>query len=677
MPFAEVRLVPGIDREKTQSLNQAGYSFSSFIRWKEGLAQKIGGWVRFYRFATAGVPRDLHAWQDLNETGRLFVGTTTEADVISNGFLQQITPQQLITDPSPDFSTTSGSPNVDIIDPNVTDVTVFDSIYFNTPISVGGLILSGLYPIALSLDTHKYRIIAASDATATVSNGGAVPVFDSTSGSSTISVTLADHGLVKGDTINFPIPTTVGGVTIFGTYPASGITSTSVFDIVADETASSTATVSMNSGDAEILYDITIGPGSSGTGYGIGPYGDGGYGTGSSTGNQTGNPITAVDYTSDNWGPFLLFCPFNGGIYSWQPNGGFGNAQLVANAPPFNGGIFVAMPAQILVAWGSTSTQNIGTDQDPLLLKWSDQLDFTNWTVSELTQAGSLRIPTGSKIVGGMQAPQNALIWTDLDVWALQYVGPPLVFGLNKVGSNCGLISSHGMTQLGGQVFWMGQSNFFTLTASGATPIPCPVWDEVFQDLDTENSFKCRAWSSTTFNEVWWFYPSKSGGTGENDSYVKLTVTEGSWDYGSLKRSAAIDQSVLGTPIAAAPNGIIYQHEMGEDADGQPIAWEFETGFWTINEGSDIPFVDWFLPDMRFGLINGEQDASVQVTFYSRFYPGGPIRTYGPYTFTKSTQFLNPRIRGREMAIKMSGNDIGSFVRLGLNRYRWAPDGKY
>jgi hypothetical protein len=233
------------------------------------------------------------------------------------------------------------------------------------------------------------------------------------------------------------------------------------------------------------------------------------------------------------------------------------------------------------------------------------------------------------------------------------------------------------MTQLGGQVFWMGQSNFFTLTASGATPIPCPVWDEVFQDLDTANSFKCRAWSSTTFNEVWWFYPSKSGGTGENDSYVKLTITEGSWDYGSLKRSAAIDQSVLGTPIAAAPNGLIYQHEVGEDADGQPIAWSFETGFWTISEGSDIPFVDWFLPDMRFGLLNGDQDASVQVTFYSRYYPGGPVRTYGPYTFTQSTQFLNPRIRGREMAIKMSGNDIGSFVRLGLNRYRWAPDGKY
>ena len=149
MPFADVRLIPGIDREKTQTLNQAGYSFSSFIRWKEGLAQKIGGWIKFYNFAVGGVPRDMHTWQDLNETGRLSVGTTTELDVITNGFLQRITPQQFLSSFSPSFDTTSSSPNVDITDNNITDVTTFDSVFFYTPVSVGGLILSGLYPISI------------------------------------------------------------------------------------------------------------------------------------------------------------------------------------------------------------------------------------------------------------------------------------------------------------------------------------------------------------------------------------------------------------------------------------------------------------------------------------------------------------------------------------------------
>jgi len=677
MPFADVRLIPGIDREKTQTLNQAGYSFSSFIRWKEGLAQKIGGWIKFYNFAVGGVPRDMHAWQDLNETGRLSVGTTTELDVITNGFLQRITPQQFLSSFSPSFDTTSSSPNVDITDNNITDVTTFDSVFFYTPVSVGGLILSGLYPISISLGTHKYRIVAKQNATASVTGGGTVPSFTTVSGSATVSVTLADHGLSAGDTINFPIPTTVGGVTILGTYIAVSITSTSVFTIVADQTASSSTSVSMNSGNAEILYDITLGPTSSGTGYGIGPYGDGGYGTGTTTGNQTGTPINARDWTSDNWSDYLLTCPTNGGIYYWKPNGGFQNVQLAPNAPAFNGGIFVAMPAQILVAWGSTSTQNIGVDQDPLLIKWSDQLDFQNWTPSTETQAGSYRIPTGSKIVGGLQGPQSALIWTDLDVWAMQYVGYPLVFGFNKIGASCGLISSHGAAQLGGIVYWMGMSNFFALTGSGATPIPCPIWDEVFQDLDTTNAYKCRAAANTVFNEVWWFYPSLSGGTGENDSYVKLNVVEGSWDYGPLARSAWIDQSVLGNPIGASPTGLIYQHEEGEDADGQPINWSFTTGYWTVGDGQNIAFVDWFLPDMRFGTVNGPQTASVQIQFHAQYYPGGSVTNSPTYTFTQNTPYLNPRIRGRQIAMTVSGNDIGSFVRLGLNRYRWAPDGKY
>lgn len=676
MAMQSIRLIPGVDREKTPTLNEAGYSESQLIRWKEGMAQKIGGWRKFYQFAVDGIPRALHAWQDLNETGRLAVGTTTELDVITSGVLDQITPQQLVTSFAEDFDTTIGSPNVTVNDPNIADVTVYDSVYFNTPVSVGGIILSGLYPIALSLSTTEYRIIAKTNATASVTGGGLVPQFATTSGSATVSVTFANHGLAIGDTFNFPIPTTVGGVTIMGTHTVVDITSANIFTIVVDNTATSSTSAYMNGGNAQVVYDITLGPESAGTGYGIGTYGSGGYGTGSPTGNQVGVPITATNWTMDNWGDYLLACPENGGIYYWKPNTGFQNAKLISAAPPFNGGIFVAMPAQILVAWGAASQQNVGVDQDPLLIKWSDQLDFNNWTVSANTQAGSYRIPTGSRIMGGLQGPQNALIWTDLDVWAMQYVGYPLVFGFNKIGASCGLIGMHAAAQLGGTVFWMGQSNFFVLTGNGASPIPCPVWDQVFQDLDTTNQHKCWAEPNTVFNEVWWFYPSLSGGTGECDSYIKLNVAEGSWDYGTLSRSAGIDQSILGKPIMATPNGLIYRHEDGEDADGQPITPSFTTGYARLSEGQDIMFVDWVIPDMRFGLVNGDQDASLKLTFFSQMYPGGTVTTHGPFTFTQSTEYINTRIRGRQIAMKLESSDIGSFWRLGKIAFRAAQDGR-
>lgn len=677
MPFAEVKLIPGVNVERTATLNTAGYSFTQFGRWKDRLFQKIGGWTKYFPLTVGGIPRALHAWQDLNTTDRLAVGSTTNLSVINNGILTGITPQQKTTDFAPNFSTVSSQAHVDVTDSNVTDVTIYDSVYFNTPISVGGIIVSGSYPIALILGTHSYRITTATSATSTVTGGGAVPAFTSSSGSSSISVALTAHGMSVGDRINFPIPTTVGGAIVYGNYSAVTIPDANTFTIAVDTPATSSTTVSMNSGNAEIVYTIALGPPSAGTGYGTGGYGTGGYGTGVVPGEQTGTPITATNWTLDNWGEILLSCPRDGGIFFWQPGGGFQNAQLIGTAPPFNTGIFVSMPYQILIAYGSTITQDIGVSQDPLTIKWCDQGNYLDWTPSLTNQAGSYRIPTGSMIVGGLQGPQNALIWTDLDVWAMQYIGFPLVFGFNKIGSSCGLIGQHAATQLGGLVYWMGRSNFFALTGGGAAAIPCPVWDQVYQDLDTDNAYKAVAAANTIFNEIWWFYPSRSGGTGENDAYVKLNVADGSWDIGPMGRSAWIDQSVLGNPIGTTSTGIIYRHEDGYDADGAPINPVMQTGYWAINNGNDIAFVDWFQPNMRYGLINGTQNAQLSITFYSQIYPGGPTRTYGPYPFNASKTFINTRIRGRQMAMRIESSDTGSFWRLGLNRYRYAMDGRY
>src|SRR5262249_11542570 len=153
----------------------------------------------------------------------------------------------------------------------------------------------------------------------------------------------------------------------------------------------------------------------------------------------------------------------------------------------------------------------------------------------------------------------------------------------------------------------------------GVQPIPCSVWDAVFQDLDTTNSFKCIAGSNTTFDEIIFFYPSKSGGTGECDKYAKVQVVGDQyvWDYGTLGRSAWIDQSVIGPPIGAITTGTIYQHETGFDADGSALTPSMRTGYYVIGEGEDVAFVDYLLPDFKYGFFNGSATASIQITLYS------------------------------------------------------------
>ena len=696
MPMATVALRPGINVELTPAQNSAGYSVSSLIRWRQGLAQKLGGWTQFYGFALNGIPRALHAWQDFSDDQYLGAGTTQRLVVINDGVLTDITPQEFVSDFAPDFDTTNTSPDVTVNDPNIANVTTFDAVEFLTPVSVGGVILSGVYPIDLVLGTTDYRIVAATNATANVTAGGAVPEFTTTSGSATVSVELEDHGLSAGDNIVFPMATTVGGVTIEGTYAAVAISSVDVFTISVDELASSSTSAFMNGGDVRIVYRIALGPVAASTGYGIGTYGSGGYGTGTSSSAQTGTPITATDWSLDNWTQTFLASPEGGGIYAWTPNTGFLNAKLVAGGPAYNESMFVSSRAQILVALGSTQQEAIGVQQDPLLVKWSDQLDYTFWEIGatnpsgELSQAGQYRLSTGSRIVAGLTGPQQDLIWTDLDLWAMNYVGLPekgITFGFNKIAGNCGLIGKHAFAQQGGNIFWMGASNFYVMGGNGVpAAIPCTVWDTVFQDLNRTYEHKCWAWSNSPFNEIWFFWPRASTGATECDAFVKLNTLEPNapWDYGPsgvgatpIPRSCGIDRSVLGMPIAATPAGVLYEHETSANADGQPLVASFTTGQWAISEGQDIAFVDWILPDMKWGNFNGAQTATLQVTFYSYYYAGETPQTHGPYTFTQTTKYLNPRIRGRFISMKVESADLDSFWRLGALKYRAAPDGRY
>lgn len=673
MPEVALKLRPSVDTEKTYALNEAGISASQLIRIKAQLPEKLGGWTRYYQFNLTGVPRDIHPWADLNAQTHLAVGTTTELVVITDGSLQEITPQKLVSNVAADFTTLINTSPVTVVDGNVTNVTTYDAVFFNTPISVGGLLLEGVYPLATIAGAHSYTITDNTTATATVANGGAVPQFVTTSGSSIVTVNFAAHGLSVGGNFTFPISTTGGGVTILGTYSVLTVPGANSFTISADVLASSTVTFSMNAGLAQLVYYIALGPAAAGVGFGVGAFGAGGFGTGVVGSSQTGTPITATNWSLDNWGEILLACPFGGGIYQWSPDGGFQNAQLIPQAPIFNGGIFVAMPEQILVAWGSIAS---GEQQDPLTVRWSDALDYTNWTVTITTQAGSFRIPTGSMIVGGLQASQQALIWTDLDVWAMQYLGPPLVFGFNKLSSGCGLIGQHAVTTMRGNVYWMSSGNFFVLSGNGVQEIPCSVWDVIFQDLDTANQDKVCAAANSAFDEITFYFPSLSGGSGEIDKYVQFNITENAWTYGTLSRTAWTDQSVLGEPIGTTPDGIIYQHETSPDADGQPLAASFTTGWFMISEGQDLIFVDWLFPDMKFGTFGGTQGASIQMTIETAAYPNSTPKVFGPFTMTAAKTFINLRLRGRLIRMTVSSSDIGSFWRLGRCMYRAAPDGR-
>ena len=478
-----------------------------------------------------------------------------------------------------------------------------------------------------------------------------------TIGSATATITDAGHGALANDWIYFPVPVTVGGITFTGFYQVV-TAATNTYTVLTGTVATSSVT---GGGTLTIDYLLASSTEVAAQLYGVGTYGVGIYGV--------AGKVNLRQWSLDNWGQDLVACPSNGSLYYWASPISAGTPAIKitgTGVPASAAGIFVAMPQRQLVAFGADG----GSGQDPLLICWSDVNDFTSWTATATNQAGSFRLSSGAEIVGGIQAQQNGLIWTDIELWSFQYLGYPLVYGFNKVGIGCGLLSMRGVAKVASRVLWISSNGFFAFDGNGVAPLPCSVWDFVFNNIDRTYNDAVFAASNSYFNEVSWYFPTVGSG-GQVTSYVKINTVDGSWDYGLLSRTAWTDQSVLGAPIGTDYSGYLQQHETSFNMDGSPIdAWA-ETGWFDIGDGTFTVFVERLLPD--FILSPG---ATVLLTVKAVDYVGDTPRTYGPFTITSGTQYVVVRARGRFACLRVESKTSNTFWRLGDVLYISSPAGR-
>ena len=597
-----------------------------------------------------------------------------------------LTPGYTQSEPAVKLSTTKGSPVVIVRDDNA-QVIDGDTVYIKTPISVGGIVVFGQYRISYVSST-QYSIVSRNiigsprPATEDRKDTGRLPVFNFTDTSPFVNVDLPDHGYEAGDTFTILTPVVNGSLTLYGNYFVRINDETQKkdrFTILADRAyqGDGQPSVVMNNDLAFFEYYKTPGPLPASAGYGVGGYGAGGYGVGEVNATPAapvgaGIPIVANDWTLDNWADELIACPAGGAIYRWNPVEGTPRGQIIPAAPPVSDGMFVAMPQRQIVAWASTFTGI----QDPLLVRWCDINNYDTWAATVTNQAGSFRLSKGSRIVGGIQGPQQGLLWTDLAIWSMQYSGLPLVYQFTEIGTGCGLIGRKAAGSMSGVVYWMSQSQFFRLAGAGVEVIRCPVWDVAFQDIDRSYPDRITFAANSNFGEVSWFFPTHSS-NGFATRYVKYNALLDAWDYGNLGRTAWINQSVYGPPIGAGTDRIIYQHETSNDADSLPMNSWFRTGYAQIGEGEYKMFVDQVWPDFKWSMFGDVPDADLKLTFYVTDYPGNAPRAYGPYPMNRFKEFLSPRFKGRLVSVKVESDDTASFWRIGACRYRYTADGKF
>jgi hypothetical protein len=646
MPLQKLQLRPGVNRESTTLANEGTWFEMDKVRFRSGYPEKLGGWTLDTGTAEAtlqppagsywGICRSLWNWVTLVGFNLMGVGTNLKYYIqqTAGGDFYDITPiRDVNAVASNAFTTTNGSTTVVINDTGYNGITGD----FVTISGVGGAI-NGIPAAALNQEFRITYITA-----------------------NTYSITV-----------------------------------------------SSPATSSGTTGAATFTYQISVGGEIFTVGVGWGAGGWGGDSGGTMTGWGEAAPAgLGVDvqmrlWSQSNYGQDLIINPRGGALYLWKVNASptvYDRAVLLSSTSPapyttdtdcpsICSAVTVSDSSRFVIAFGCNDYGSAVLD--PLLIRWSDQEDYATWTPAVTNQAGSYRLSTGSSIVAHQQTRQEILVWTDAALYSMQYLGPPFVWGFQILGSNTSIAGPNAVATAANITYWMGLDKFYMYSGRVET-LYCPLRQYIFGDINLQQQYQFFSGTNEGYNEIWWFYCSANSTS--IDRYVIYNHLEKIWSYGNLSRTAWLDTPLRDFPSAAGYDGQLIYHENGvnDGTTNPPSAIEayIQSADFNIGDGHNYGFVWRMIPDVTFdgSYVN---NPSVTFTIRPRQNPGSNYGTAGTPTVTSTqnyqgqrnyvvqqfTEIVYTRVRGRQMAFKISSDGLGVQWQLGVPSVDVRPDGR-
>jgi len=627
MPLVDLTAPAGVVTEITDYQAGLRYTSADKVRFKYDQAEKIGGW--FKRDASAsnamsGVPRNILPHRDTNGSKMIFFGTSTHVYVEYGGVIRDITPYK--------------TANVNLTNPFTTG-------------------------------TAGSSVVTVTDASNTIAQ---------TTPPSRIVISSIASGTVDGVTITA------------GEYLATYVSATQyTLTAVAGTGASISGTASSGSttgGGAVVLrYLVSNGPsdGLTGFGFGTGLWSSSTWGTARST---SGVVLSPRVWTMDAWGEDIL-ASIGGGedtLYYFDVSAfiaapatyrGSTLGQYVTSVggdasaiPTKVGVVLVSTPDRHVVVFGSTPEGSATYDR--MTVRWCSQESLSDWNTQITNTAGATRLGTGTNIESAAKARGQMVLWTDVDMYSMQFTGPPFTFSFQQLGEASGTISKNSPAMIEGGAFWMGVDNFYAYDGAVKT-LKCPVLNHVFDSFNQTQREKVFSAEIIEFNEIWWFYPS--AGQTEVDKYVIYNYIDNTWSIGSLSRTAWHDAGIYTFPLAADANGFVYNQEYGFNDEANAMTASIETGFFTGDQaGNSIYFVNKIIPDTTFV---GTGTKQIKFQMKSKLYPNTSETTKGPFTLVETKGKLNLRSRGRSFQSKYFSDNLDIGWRLGTWRMQAQADG--
>jgi hypothetical protein len=651
MPLQALKFRPGVSRDNTTLANEGGWYECDKVRFRSGFPEKIGGWAADTGVNTDplpppsgsfwGVCRSMWNWVSLKGRNYVSLGTNLKLYVqdSSDSDVVDITPLRATSTIGSNAFTTTDTSTTVVLNDTAHGAQNGDFIVIS---GVSGAV-NGIPDTDLNtefrvtyIDANTFSIEVATPATSSGTTGACVIQYQITTGSA--------------------IYTTAAG---WGAGGWSGVT-----------------------------------PGFANTGWGESA--------------ATGVRVDLRLWSQINYGEYLLANPRAGAIYLWVPAASastVNRAQVLSSSntntqdgvaywttdsscPSICNIVHVSDSSRFVIAFGCNDYGE--TEINPLLVRWSDQEDYSTWAPAITNQAGSFTLSSGSKIVAIKPQRQEILVFTDAALYSMQYLGPPYVWGFQQMGTNISIVSQNAVATASNVTFWMGVDKFYAYDGRVQT-LPCTLRQHVFNNINIEQSEQTVAGTNEGFNEVWWFYCSGTSTT--VNSYVVYNYAEQVWYYGTLARTAWLDSPLRYYPLGASYNGQFFYHENGVD-DGStnpPSAIEsyIQSSDFDIGDGHNYGFVWRMIPDINF---DGSTGATPQVTLTARprQNPGAPygaapaptVSSANNYTNTREyvvqefTEVVYTRIRGRQMAFKISSSGVGTAWQLGATRIDTRADGR-
>ena len=627
MAVRKLQFKPGVNRETTRYAAEGQWYETDKVRFRRGLPQKIGGWEQLSSNTYLGVARSLFNWATLSLQNLVSVGTHLKYYIEKGGAYNDITPIRATTAAGDvTFAAVNGDATITVSDTGHGAVQN-DFVTFSGAVSLGGNITAAVL-------NQEYQV-------ATRINDNSYTIEAKDTSGSTVLANSSDTGN--------------GGSSTVGTYQ-------------------------INTGN-EIQVPFT--------GWGAGTWSSGTWGT-------SGSTLAPMRLWSQaNFGEDLFFVARGGALYYWDASSGVTSRGVLVSSlggasqvPTVANIAFVSDIFRFAFCFGANP---IGSSTlDPMLIRWSDQEDISDWNPTATNQAGSLSLSEGTEIIQVIQARQEVLVWTDSALYGLQYLGAPIVWGATLLGSNLTLISPNAAVYSNNIAYWMGTNKFYYYDGTVKT-LPCEVRSYVFDDFNSQQADQVVSGSNEQFDEIWWFYCSE--GATRNDRYVVYNYVQGIWYYGSLSRSAWLDSDLRDFPIAATFGNKLVNHEKGVDDNesGTPTAFtaNITSTQFDLDDGDRFMLINRMLPDMTFEGSTADSPAATMTlnplenSGSGRYDPasvGGdssatvtrtatvPIEAFTGQVFT--------RVRGRQMSIKIESTAAGVTWKLGAPRMDMRPDGR-